>query len=492
MKGEVQELAIQLTQEMYKKGGTSWFELMDGTHEIFVRVKLKGKTPIQSTGIIEVDTTTLEMETISGNRAVTTGKPDRKEEKKEKCVCKEYNLIWGAKVSCEFRKKVVEISKKQNFDPNYLMAVMKVETSGTFSPSKIELRQTGEYKKNGNHKRSYRGLTRNEILKLDENFVGAVGLIQFTPAAINGLNNYYNLNLTKRKLALMTDIEQLDYVEKYIVMWKHSNKIKNKLTLADLYLLVFAPSKMNGSDDNTTLYKEGTNYYEANKSIDTDGKDGITKKELAKRAYDSHIEGKAYKEKKFNCNLVSKKGTDKNEKGILDEMKELVDKHIPYSQQGVRNSMSKEGLKALDCSETVAIYLYKLGITSEVKAIYTGLMTTQNDFRKAINSDNIDFVSGSNKSDFKPQRGDIFVWRKSNGIGHTGIVYEYDEAKDLVTILEAIGKTGAVGESQQVKNGGYSGKGCSRTAIYARNSGALSSHEGWKGYFRPKNYTKKL
>ena len=39
--------------------------------------------------------------------------------------------------------------------------------------------------------------------------------------------------------------------------------------------------------------------------------------------------------------------------------------------------------------------LYKLGITSEVKAIYTGLMTTQSDFRKAINSDKIDIVSGS-------------------------------------------------------------------------------------------------
>ena len=104
--------------------------------------------------------------------------------------------------------------------------------------------------------------------------------------------------------------------------------------------------------------------------------------------------------------------------------------------------------------------LYKLGITSEVKAIYTGLMTTQSDFIKAINSDKIYFVSGSNKSDFKPERGDIFVWRKSNGVGHTGIVYEYDESTDLVTILEAIGRTGAVGESQQVKNGGYSGKVC--------------------------------
>ena len=488
MKADVQELDIQLTKEMYKKGGTSWLELADGKHEIYVDVKLKGDILAKSTKIIEVDTSTIKMEPIPGNRAVMTGE----DKKIENCLCKQYDLIWGAKVSCEFRKKVVEISKRQNFDPNHLMAVMKVETSGTFSPSKIELRPNGKYRKDGSPKKEYRGLTKNEILKLDENFAGAVGLIQFTPAAINGLNSYYKLTLTKRKLALMTDLEQLDYVEKYIVMWKDVNKIKNKLTLADLYLLVFAPSKMNGSDDSTTLYKEGTSYYEANKSIDTDGKNGITKKELAKRAYDSYIEGKGYKAKEFSCGLVPKKETDKNEKGVLDEMKELVDKHIPYSQEGVRNSMSKEGLKALDCSETVAIYLYKLGITSEVKAIYTGLMTTQSDFRKAINSDKIDFVSGSNKSDFKPERGDIFVWRKSNGVGHTGIVYEYDESTDLVTILEAIGRTGAVGESQQVKNGGYSGKGCSRTAIYMRNSGALSTHDGWKGYFRPKNYTKKL
>jgi hypothetical protein len=47
---------------------------------------VRGKTQIQSTGIIEVDTTAMTMETIPGNRAVTTGKPDRKEEKKEeKC-----------------------------------------------------------------------------------------------------------------------------------------------------------------------------------------------------------------------------------------------------------------------------------------------------------------------------------------------------------------------------------------------------------------------
>ena len=159
-----------------------------------------------------MDTSTIKMEPIPGNRAVMTGE----DKKIENCLCKQYDLIWGNKVSCDFRKKVVEISKRQNFDPNHLMAVMKVETSGTFSPSKIELRPNGKYRKDGSPKKEYRGLTKNEILKLDENFAGAVGLIQFTPAAINGLNSYYKLTLTKRKLALMTDLEQLDYVEKYI------------------------------------------------------------------------------------------------------------------------------------------------------------------------------------------------------------------------------------------------------------------------------------
>lgn len=122
-------------------------------------------------------------------------------------------------------------------------------------------------------------------------------------------------------------------------------------------------------------------------------------------------------------------------------------------------------------------------------------MTSQDNFRKVIENDNIDLVDGSQKKEFKPQKGDIFVWgySKSSGwSGHTGIVYEYDEAQDVVTILEAIGSGGAVGESKQVANGGYSGKGCTRTAKYGRLDGALHGHTGWVGYFRPKNYTKKL
>ncbi len=41
-------------------------------------------------------------------------------------------------------------------------------------------------------------------------------------------------------------------------------------------------------------------------------------------------------------------------------------------------------------------------------------------------------------------------------------------------------------------NGGYIGKGCTRTSFYKRDGKALASHLGWIGYFRPKNYLKKL
>ena len=55
------------------------------------------------------------------------------------CVCKDYDLIWGAKVNCAFRKKVIEISKelwgdaKKIEKANMLMAVFAWESGGTFA-----------------------------------------------------------------------------------------------------------------------------------------------------------------------------------------------------------------------------------------------------------------------------------------------------------------------------------------------------------------------
>ena len=178
------------------------------------------------------------------------------------------------------------------------------------------------------------------------------------------------------------------------------------------------------------------------------------------------------------------------QKGILEEMKELVDRNIPYSQTGERASLQPEGLKNLDCSETVGIFLHKLGVMPKLVKIDTSLMINETHFRNAIGTANIDFLAGSDKPTFKPQRGDIFVWRK--GVGHTGIVYDYNPAADLVTILEAIGDIGSADEATNRNNGGEAKKGCSRTAVYKRAGKALAAHGGWIGYYRPKNVTRDL
>lgn len=265
--------------------------------------------------------------------AVTVGSEQVSQQMNGTCVCKDTNLIWGGHkaINCDFRKKIIDISKRQNFDPNDLMAVMKVETSGTFSASKIELKETKEKRRDGKFKKEYRGLTKDEILQLSENFAGAVGLIQFTPVAIKSLNTNYNLSLTKRKLALMSQLEQLDYVEKYIELWKKAKNITGKISLSDLYVLVFAPNYF-GSSDDTTLYKEGSDYYNENASVDTDGKNGITKNEIAARAISAKSEGAAYKVSKFSCGNTDNSNNNVNAKEIVTfriYADGKIEKHIP-------------------------------------------------------------------------------------------------------------------------------------------------------------------
>ncbi|MDQ2508983.1 CHAP domain-containing protein, partial [Acinetobacter baumannii] len=177
---------------------------------------------------------------------------------------------------------------------------------------------------------------------------------------------------------------------------------------------------------------------------------------------------------------------------VLKEIKQLVDRNIPYSQTGARGAGSNKNatsvitandLKGLDCSETVAIYLLKLGVTDKFYSIHTGVMLTENDFRKAIRSNKIEYVVGSKDLNFIPQIGDIFVWR--NGGGHCGIVYDVDRQNDTVTILEAIGDVGSADENFNINNGGEKKVGCTRTAVYRRSGKALAQHRGWVGYFRP-------
>jgi len=94
-------------------------------------------------------------------------------------------------------------------------------------------------------------------------------------------------------------------------------------------------------------------------------------------------------------------------------------------------------------------------------------------------------LDGSKDKKFKDiQPGDVFLWRTESG-GHTGVVVSYNSTTDLVTIIEAIGESGASEESLSKNLTGYC-KGCIRISVYTRTGKSLAGHIGWEGYFRPK------
>ncbi|OEY96744.1 peptidoglycan-binding protein LysM [Acinetobacter proteolyticus] len=174
----------------------------------------------------------IESKDISDEYTKETGKPMKvAQDATSPCICKQYDLAWGGKVSCDFRKRVIEISKKlwPNDSINMasqLMAVMHLETAGTFSP------KIGTF--------ISKKLT-------DDAKGGYVGLIQFGQYAA------IDLKVKRSELSQMTAVKQLDYVEKYYQLSSANTKIKN---LTGLYLWVNYPKnvKENRLDDEDIVY----------------------------------------------------------------------------------------------------------------------------------------------------------------------------------------------------------------------------------------------
>ncbi len=151
-------------------------------------------------------------------------------------------IAWGAKVSADFKKKVLEISTHLGVDPDYLMACMAFESGESFSPSKANAAGSG-----------------------------ATGLIQFMPATARALGT------TTAALAKMTAVEQLDYVEKYFDPYR--NRLK---TLDDVYMAILWPAAI-GRPDSYALFRSPSTAYTQNAGLDAN-KDGIvTKAEAAAR-----------------------------------------------------------------------------------------------------------------------------------------------------------------------------------------------------------------
>jgi len=112
-----------------------------------------------------------------------------------------------------FKKKVEEVAGRLGVPFNHLMAIMDLESAGTYDPA-------------------------------IKNSLGYVGLIQFGAAAAK------DLGTTTDALRKLTRVQQMDYVEKYYNLWKKRLGITKLNDFVDLYLVVFYPAGVKEKDPN--------------------------------------------------------------------------------------------------------------------------------------------------------------------------------------------------------------------------------------------------
>lgn len=186
-----------------------------------------------------------------GQLSTLTRRTDKNNSNFEKNVDKDFKN--SQKLDKKFLNKVKKIAKKLNCNYKDLLAVMNSESS----------------------------------LKSDNwNGTTAVGLIQFTQRAINELNKRYKTNLTKAKIAEMSPIEQLDWVEKLLTISKSYTFAPNaKLSAADLYAITFLPGRANKE----VLCREGEKFYSKNKGLDINNDKKITKSDLAEHLSKKYV-----------------------------------------------------------------------------------------------------------------------------------------------------------------------------------------------------------
>jgi hypothetical protein len=154
----------------------------------------------------------------------------------------ELRIAWGAKVSGEFKHKVIAIAGRLRMDPDHLMAIMAFETGRSFDPAVT------------NHAGS-----------------GATGLIQFMPRTAEGLGT------STAALKRMSAIEQLDYVERYLTPF--TGRMGD---LQSAYMAVLYPRAI-GKPAGHVLFRKGSIAYKLNRGLDRNGDGSITKAEAADR-----------------------------------------------------------------------------------------------------------------------------------------------------------------------------------------------------------------
>lgn len=209
---------IVLTKKMFIEGNDGGSD--SAKQDYFIEV-IHNDTSVTS-AVMPVSADATPTEVPSGNSATMVKEP-KQGKTPTSCICKEQykDLIWGEKVSCEFRKKVVEIAKElwlndyKNMSNN-LMAIIALETNKTFDPK-------------------------------TSNKNGYFGLIGFGAPVIADFQRTLDKSITKQKILACTAVEQLYYVkERFKFVQKHlmNNGKGGILTdFTDLYLAVLYPAK---------------------------------------------------------------------------------------------------------------------------------------------------------------------------------------------------------------------------------------------------------
>lgn len=320
------------------------------------------------------------------------------------CFCKEYDLAWGNKVNCEFRKKVIKIAnnlwpKDAKNMASQLMAVMNLESAGSFSPS------IGTF-------------TRKNLT--DEAKGGYVGLIQFGKGAAS------DLNVKRSALAKMTAIDQLDYVEKYYLLGGANTKI---YTLTGLYLWVNYPKnvkenrlkdedivyaspenanvnskefKQSAYHQNPSFMKEDGEFVIKGKKIIVQGvENGSTKVWEVEKEIKKHlVDGLKNQENQYICGYSTEKNTanSKNSKLNFDKFAETL-----------RKRSEPESIHK--CAKYVRIALEAAGANT------SGSPVPASDWGPTLAKNGYKEIPAEFKS---PQKGDIYIITKtaSHKYGH--------------------------------------------------------------------------
>jgi len=163
-------------------------------------------------------------------------------------------LAWGAKVSGEFSRAAVGVARRIGVPPSDLMACMAWESGETFSPS-----------------------IRNGAGS------GATGLIQFMPQTAASLGT------TTDKLAAMTAVQQLVYVERYFKPWR--GKLRD---LGDLYMAILWPAGIGKPMDHILFRRDDPHrpkLYLQNKGLDIDRDGDVDKAECCTKVLDKRSKG---------------------------------------------------------------------------------------------------------------------------------------------------------------------------------------------------------